>query len=74
MVARQELSCQVSPEVAQSIREIARAQQRPVGDVVEEAVKAFVDNRPRHAPDEEVMAHAEASMKKNRRLGELLAQ
>ncbi len=74
MVARQELSCQVSPEVAQSIREIARAQQRPVGDVVEEAVTAFVDNRPRHAPDEEVMAHYEASMKKNRRLGELLAQ
>ena len=56
MVAREELPCQVSPEVAQSIREIARAQQRPVGDVVEEAVTAFVDNRPRHAPDEEVMA------------------
>ena len=74
MVARQELSCQVNPEVAQSIRDIAQAQQRSVSDVVEQAVTAFVDNGPRHASDEEVMAHYEASFKKNRRLAELLAE
>ena len=74
MAAREELSCHVTPEVAESIRQIADAQGRPVTEVVEEAVTAFVDNRPRHAPDEVVMAHAEASFKKNRRLGKLLAQ
>ena len=74
MTAREELSCQVSPEVAESVREIAESQGRSVSEVVEEAVTSYVDNRPRHAPDEVVMAHAEASFKKNRRLGELLAQ
>ena len=74
MVARQELSCLVTLEVAQAIRKIARAQQRPVSDIVEQIVTAFVDNHSRYASDEEVMAHAETSFKKNRCLGELLAQ
>ena len=74
MAAREELSCQVEPEVAESVRQIAQSQGRPVSDVVAEAVTAYVDGRPRHAPDDVVMAHAEASFKKNRRLGELLAQ
>ena len=74
MTTREELSCEVAPQVAQSIREIAQAQGRPVTDVVEEAIVAYVDNRPRHAPDEVVMAHYQESLKKNRRLAELLAQ
>ena len=71
---QEELVCQVAPDVAQSVREIAQSQGRPVSDVVGEAVAAYVGNRPRHAPDEVVMAHYRDSLKKNRRLAELLAQ
>ena len=74
MVAREELSCTVSTEVAQSLREIAEARRVPVDDVVEQVLAAFVENGPRHAPDEEVMAHYRASVERNRHLGELLAQ
>ena len=74
MATREELSCHVTPEVAESIRQIADAQGRPVSELVEEAVTAFVDNRPRHAPDEVVMAHYRDSLKKNRRLAELLSE
>ncbi len=74
MATREELSCQVEPEVAESVRQIAQSQGRPVSDVVEEAVTAFVDGRPRHAPDDVVMAHYRDSLKKNRRLAELLAE
>lgn len=74
MVARTKFSSRVSPEVLSRMREIARRDGRDFQSVLEDAMCAYIENREGKNVRPEVMEHLEASMERNKRLGELLAQ
>ena len=67
-------SSQASPELLSSMREIARSEGRHFQAVMEEAMQEYIENRTRDRPRAEVMAHFRASVERNRRLFELLAE
>ena len=56
------------------MREIARKEGRHFQAVLEEAMREYIENRAREKPRAEVMAHFQASVERNRRLGEMLAR
>ncbi len=67
-------SSQASPETLAAMREIARSEGRQLQAVMEEAMQEYIANRTRQTPRPEVMAHFRASVERNRRLAELLAE
>ena len=67
-------SSQASPEALAAMREIARSEGRQFQTVVQEAMEEYIVNRSRKSPRPEVMAHFRASVERNRRLYELLAE
>ncbi len=71
---RVKFSSQASPEVLSSMREIARSEGRHFQSVLQEAMEEYIVNRGRKSPRPEVMAHFRASVERNRRLYELLAE
>lgn len=71
---RVKYSSQASPEVLSTMREIARSEGRQFQAVMEEAMEEYIANRNRETPRPEVMAHFRASVERNRRLMELLAE
>ena len=71
---RVKYSSQASPEVLSAMREIARSEGRQFQAVMEEAMEEYIANRNRETPRPEVMAHFRASVERNRRLMELLAE
>ena len=73
-VPREKFSSQASPELLAAMREIARQDGRHFQAVLEDALRAYVENRALDKPRASVMAHFQASMERNRRLGELLAK
>ena len=75
MVAtREKFSSQAAPELLSKMREIARSDGRHFQAVLEDAMQQYLDNRAQQKVRPEVMAHFRASLEKNRRLYELLAQ
>ena len=56
------------------LRAIAQEEGRQFQAVLEQAVREFVERQRSATPRARVMAHFQASVEKNRRLGELLAQ
>ena len=81
MAARREkFSSQAAPELLAAVREIARQDGRHFQAVLEDALRQYIQDRegPKDPSQEkvrpEVMAHFRASVEKNRRLYELLAQ
>ena len=73
-VIRQKFSSQAEPKLLEGVRQIARAEGRPLRSVVEDAMRQYIES---HSPEKsrpEVMAHFQASVERNRRLGELLAR
>ncbi len=75
MVAqREKFSSQASSELLAAVREVARAEGRHFQAVLEEALREYLDNRAQGTPRASVMAHFQASVERNRRLGELLAK
>ena len=75
MVApREKFSSQASPELLAAVREVARKEGRHFQAVLEDALREYLENRTRDKPRASVMAHFEASVERNRRLGELLAE
>ena len=75
MVAtREKFSSQAAPELLSKMREIARDDGRHFQAVLEDAMRQYLDNRAQQKVRPEVMAHFRASLEKNRRLYELLAQ
>ena len=70
---REEFSSQIAPELLAGMRMIASDDGRQLQAVVEDAFRAYIESRSRNVRPE-VMAHFRASMEKNRRLMELLAQ
>ena len=71
---REKFSSQASPELLSKMREIARSDGRHFQAVLEDAMRQYLDNRAQQKVRPEVMAHFRASLEKNRRLYELLAQ
>ena len=71
---REKFSSQASPELLAAVREIAREEGRHFQAVLEEAMREYIENRSKEKLRASVMAHFQASVEKNRRLGELLAK
>ena len=74
MAAREKFSSQAAPELLSMMREIARSDGRHFQAVLEDAMSGYIESRARQSVRPEVMAHYRASVEKNRRLAELLAQ
>ena len=71
---REKYSSQAAPALLSAMREIARSEGRQFQAVMEEAMEAYIADRNRETPRAEVMAHFRASVERNRRLMELLAE
>ena len=75
MVAtREKFSSQASPDLLAALREIARNDGRHFQAVLEDAMRDYIEGRTQSKVRPDVMAHFYASLEKNRRLYELLAQ
>ena len=74
MVVREKFSSQASPDLLKEMRKVARDEGRHFQSVLEDAMREYLDNREQQRVRPEVMAHYRASVEKNRRLAELLAQ
>ncbi len=71
---RQKFSSQAEEILLQAMREIAKAEGRHFQAVLEEAMREYIERKRGERPRDEVMARFRASVERNRRLGELLAQ
>ena len=74
MVVREKFSSQATPELLMKMRTFAQIEGRHFQAVLEDAMWEYLDNKARTKVRPEVMAHYRASVEKNRRLAELLAQ
>ena len=74
MVVREKFSSQAAPDLLAALRKVARDDGRHFQAVLEDAIQEYLDNRAQQKVRPEVMAHYRASLEKNRRLYELLAQ
>ena len=75
MVApRQKFSSRATPELLVALRDIARREGRHFQAVLEDALKQYIENHARQRPRASGKAHFEASVERNRRLGELLGE
>ena len=71
---REKFSSQANPELLSKMREVAQIEGRHFQSVLEDAMREYLDNKAHMRVRPEVMAHYRASVEKNRRLYELLAQ
>ena len=71
---REKFSSQVDPELLASMRKIASDDGRQFQAVLEDAFRGYIESRSNRKVRPEVMAHARASIERNRELLELLAQ
>ena len=75
MVAtRETFTAQAAPELLATMRTIARAESRDFDATLEDAMRECIAKWKERNVRPEVMAHYRASLEKNRRLCELLAQ
>ena len=74
MVVREKFSSQAEPELLTKMREVARIEGRHFQSVLEDAMREYLDSKAQPKVRPEVMEHYRASVEKNRRLAELLAQ
>ena len=74
VASREKFSSQAAPELLESMRQIARKEGRFFQAVLEDAMQQYVQTRNHSNVRPEVMAHYRASLERNRRLAELLAQ
>ena len=72
--SREKFSSQASPDLLAEMRKIARDEGRHLQDMLEDAMRQYLDSKAQQNVRPEVMAHFRASLAKNRRLGEVLAQ
>ena len=72
--AKERFSGQAAPELLAALRSIARAEGRDFEATLEDALREYVTNRGELKVQPDVMAHFRASLERNRRLYELLAQ
>ena len=70
---REKLSSQASPDLLATMRKVAREEGRHFQAVLEDAMREYLENKAQPRVRPEVMAHYRASVERNRRLMELLA-
>lgn len=70
----QKFSSQAEPELLATLRTIAQQDGRHFQAVLEDAMRDYIEARKQEKPRASVMAHFQASLEKNRKLGELLAK
>lgn len=73
-MTREKFSSQAAPELLAGLREVAQVEGRHFQAVLEDAMHSYLDAKANGRVRPEVMAHFRASLKRNRRLYELLAQ
>ena len=71
---REKFSSQADPELLAKLREVAQVEGRHFQAVLEDAMRSYLEDRSNSRVRPEVMAHFRASVQRNRRLYELLAQ
>lgn len=71
---RKKFSSQAEAQLLQSLHDIAAAEGRQFQVVLEDAIRQYIESKYSQEPRESVLAHFRASVKRNRRLGELLAK
>ncbi len=71
---RQKFSSQAAPELLAAMRQVAQDEGRHFQTVLEDAMKGYFESKAPPKVRPEVMAHFRASLERNRRLYELLAQ
>ena len=71
---REKFSSQADAQLLSTLRDIAKTEGRQFQAVLEDAMRDYVENRSSRKPRPSVMAHFQAGVAKNRRLGKLLAQ
>ena len=71
---REEFTSETPSELLAAMRGIARKEGRQLDDALEDAMWEYRDGKLSPNVRPEVMAHFYASLERNRRLGELLAQ
>ena len=71
---REKFSSQANPELLSAMREIARGEGRHFQAVLEEAMSGYIESKAQQKVRPEVIANYRASVERNRRLYNLLAQ
>ena len=72
-IAREKFSSQAPPDLLAAMRNVARDEGRHFQSVLEDAMKEYLENKAQGKVRPDVLAHFHASLERNRRLGELLA-
>ena len=71
---REKFSSQADPELLATLRALAKQDGRHFQVVLEDAMRDYIESRAQEKPRAAVMAHFQASVEKNQRLGKLLAE
>ena len=72
--AKEQFTSHAPPELLAAMRKMAEAEGREFEATLEDAIRLYVECGAEERTHEEAMAHYRASVAKNRRLAELLAQ
>ena len=72
-LCREKFSSQADSKLLGALRELAKKDGRHFQAVLEDAMRDYIETRAEGKPRASVMAQFQASVVKNRRLGELLA-
>ena len=70
---RERFSSQADPNLLAALRSLAKQDGRHLQDVLEDAIRAYIELRDQENPRALTVAHFQASVEKNRHLGKLLA-
>jgi hypothetical protein len=71
---REKFSSQADPQLLAALREVAKREGRQFQAVLEDAMRTYIESRTQQKSRDSVMEHYQASVEKNRRLGQLLAE
>ena len=74
VASREKFSSKASPELLNGMRAIARKEGRQLQEVLEDAMKAYIDSKSQQGVRPEVMAHYRAAVERHPLLYELLAR
>ena len=71
---KERFSAQAAPELLAAMRQIAHVRGHEFEAVLEDAMQEYIERQEQPGVQSEAMAHFRASLERNRRLYELLAQ
>ena len=71
---REKFTSQADPELLASLRALAKQYGRRFQDVLEDAMRDYVEARAQNKPRTAVLAHFQASVERNHKLGKMLAE